>query len=39
MDEQAPRGGRILAVTHPNVIRAALAHALDIPPTPLFGST
>lgn len=31
MAEQAAGEGRILVVTHPNVMRAALAHALDIP--------
>ncbi len=36
MDGQAPSDARILAVTHANVMRAALAHVLDIPPAAAF---
>jgi broad specificity phosphatase PhoE len=36
MAEQAAGEGRVLAITHPNVIRAALAHALDLPAEAAF---
>lgn len=36
MDSQARSDARILAVTHPNVMRAAMAHVLDIPPGAAF---
>lgn len=36
MQDVAAGEGRILAVTHPNVMRAALALALDIPPEAAF---
>jgi broad specificity phosphatase PhoE len=36
MDEQAASDSRILAITHPTVMRAALAHVLDIPPPAAF---
>lgn len=36
IDAQAPREERILAVTHQPVMRAALAHLLDIPPAAAF---
>jgi broad specificity phosphatase PhoE len=36
MDGQASGDARILAVTHPNVMRAALAHVLDIPAAAAF---
>jgi broad specificity phosphatase PhoE len=36
MDAQASSNARILAVTHPNVMRAALAHVLYIPASAAF---
>ncbi len=36
MDGQAQGDARVLAVTHANVMRAALAHVLDIPPAAAF---
>ena len=36
MQSQAPLDMRILAVTHQNVMRAALAHGLDMPPNAAF---
>jgi len=32
LDERGREGGRVLAVTHPAVIRAAMVHALEAPP-------
>jgi broad specificity phosphatase PhoE len=36
MEAQAGSDRRILAITHPTVVRAALAHVLDIPPAAAF---
>jgi broad specificity phosphatase PhoE len=36
MEEQAARDRRILAITHPAVMRAALTDVLDIPPAAAF---
>jgi broad specificity phosphatase PhoE len=36
LDEQSPRGGRVLAVTHAVVIRAAVAHVLQAPPSAVW---
>lgn len=36
MDAQARLDGRVIAVTHAGVVKAALVHALDAPPTALW---